>query len=60
VYCYEQEYSIFREGRAQGGGEHSKGGTDLYNVRTSLWKDLLGVYLELGLETHNPKTVPGH
>jgi len=51
---------IFSEGRAQGGGEHFKGGTVFYNMVTSLWKGLLGVYLELGLETRNPKTVPGH
>ncbi len=48
---------IFRESRAQGGGEHYKGGTDFYNMLTSLLKDLLRVYLGIGRETNHPKPV---
>jgi hypothetical protein len=51
---------IYRESRAQGGGEQYKGGTDFYNIGTSLLKDLLRVYLEIGRETHHLKTVPRH
>ncbi len=38
---------ILRESRAQGGGEHYKGGTDFCIMRTLLLKDHLGVKLEI-------------